>query len=85
MAVRIKQIAPFKHEPESSIVHIWSKQVESVQKDLECIFGILKKQFLILKHPMCLRKAKRIEMVFLCCSMLHNMLIKYDGFDKWED
>jgi len=24
-------------------------------------------------------------MVFLCCAVLHNMLIQYDGFDEWED
>ena len=48
----IELIAPFKHEPESCIAHIWSKQVESVRKDVECVFGILKKRFLILKHPM---------------------------------
>jgi hypothetical protein len=81
----IELIAPFKHEPESSIAHIWSKQVESVRKDMECVFGILKKRFLILKHPMRLRKAKNIEMVFLCCAVLLNMLIEYDGFDEWED
>jgi hypothetical protein len=32
-----------------------------------------------------LQRAKSIEMVFLCCSVLHNMLIEYDGFDEWED
>jgi hypothetical protein len=47
----IELIAPFKHEPESCIAHIWSKQVESIWKDVECVFGILKKWFLILKHP----------------------------------
>jgi hypothetical protein len=39
----IKLITPFKHKPDSSIAHVWSKQIEFVQKDVECVFGILKK------------------------------------------
>ena len=29
----------------------WSKRLESVRKDVECAFGILKKRFRILKVP----------------------------------
>ena len=59
--------------------------MEFGQRDVECVFGIHRKRFLILKHPMRLRRAKSIEMVFLCCSVLHNMLVEYNGFDEWED
>jgi hypothetical protein len=48
----IELIAPFKkHEPELPIGHVWSKPIEPVRKDVECVFGILKKRFMILKHP----------------------------------
>ena len=77
----IELIAPFKQEPESSIAHIWSKQIEPVHMDVDCVFGILKKRFMILKHPMRLRKMESIEHVFLACAVLHNMLIDYDGRD----
>ena len=81
----IELIAPFKQEPESSIAHIWSKQIEPVQKDVDCVFGILKNRFMILKHPMRLRKMESIEHVFLACAVLHNMLINYDGRDDQEE
>jgi hypothetical protein len=81
----IELIAPFKHEPKSSIGHVWSKQIESVRKDVECVFGILKKRFMILKHPIRLRRLETIEHVFLACAVLHNLLIDYDGHDDWEE
>ena len=31
--------------------HIWSIQMESVRKDIECCFGILKIRFKVLSHP----------------------------------
>jgi hypothetical protein len=51
------------------------------------MFGILKKQFMILKHPMHLqRRLESIEHVYPACApVLHNMLIDYDGCDDWEE
>jgi hypothetical protein len=48
----VELIAPFKHEPEGSVAELWSVTVESIRKDVECVFRILKKRFMILKHPM---------------------------------
>jgi hypothetical protein len=45
----IELIAPFTHEPELSIGHVWSKQIKSVRKDVKCVFSILKKRVMILK------------------------------------
>jgi hypothetical protein len=81
----IELIAPFKHESKCLIGHAWSKQIKLVQKDVECVFGILKKCFMILKHPICLLRLETIEHVFLSCAVLHNMLIDYDGHDHWEE
>ena len=63
----------------------WSENVESVRKDVECIFGILKKRFLILKHPIRLAKEQQIERLFVTCCVLHNLLLEYDGLDAAAD
>jgi hypothetical protein len=80
----VELIAPFKHEPDGTIAELWSDTVESIRKDVECVFGMLKKRFMILKHPMRFPKQQTIEMVFLACSVLHNALCEYDSRDDWE-
>jgi hypothetical protein len=66
---------PFKHEPESSV-----NRLSQFAKDIERVFGILfKKRFMILKHWIHLRRLESIEHLFLACTVLHNMLIDYDG------
>jgi hypothetical protein len=49
------------------------------------VFGILKKRFMILGHPIHLRRLESTEHLFLACAVLHNMLIDYDGCDDWEE
>ena len=72
-------VPPFKHQEHGSDPERWSQQVELVRKDVECVFGILKKRFLFLKHPIRLHNPQQIEMVFVTCCVLHNILIDYDG------
>ena len=40
-------ICPFKHEPASSRKGYFSAKIESVRKDVECVFGIMKKRWKI--------------------------------------
>jgi hypothetical protein len=65
----------------------WSEWLESVRKDVECFFGVLKSRFRWLRNPITLHYQSQIDnAVFLCC-MLHNMLLQYDGLDRfasWE-
>ena len=56
---------PFKDQPEGTDLELWSSNVESDRKNVECIFGILKKRFLFLKHPIRLHKRDVIEMVII--------------------
>jgi hypothetical protein len=37
-------ICPYKHEPVSSRKGYFSSKIESIRKDVECVFGILKKR-----------------------------------------
>ena len=59
----------------------WSKMMEAVRKDIECLFGRLKKRFEILAKPILLRKKRLIDNVVFLCAALHNMLLEYDGID----
>ena len=77
-------IAPFKHQMDGTDEFLWSKHVESMRKDVECVFGILKKRFLFLKHPIRLQNPEHIQNAFITCCALHNLLLDYDGFDEWE-
>lgn len=81
----IQLVAPFKHEPEGKPPALWSNHIESVRKDIECVFGILKRRFLILKHPVRLQGMDIISDLFVACGVLHNMLIDWDGNDDWEE
>lgn len=63
----------------------WSKTLESVRKDVECFFGILKGRFRILKLPILYRDKEDIDNVFFACCILHNMLHSYDGLDELEE
>lgn len=56
--------------------------MESVRKDVECTFGILKNRWRILKLPILYRREKVIDAIMKTCCALHNMLLEYD--DKFS-
>ena len=58
-----------------------SQRIESLRKDVECTFGILKIRFKILKYPLLYRKEKTINLIFRTCCVLHNILLDVDGRD----
>lgn len=62
----------------------WSKRLESVRKDVECFFGILKGRFRILKLPILHRKQEDVDNILFTCCTLHNMLHLCDGLDVLE-
>ena len=72
----------------SSVPHtLWSCQLESVRKDVECCFGILKMRFAILANPLQYHSKTPYEFlskannVMHSCCILHNWLLSYDGLD----
>jgi hypothetical protein len=77
-------ICPFKDQQEGSDMYTWSKHIESLRKDVECTFGILKKRFMILKHACRLHNIEDMERIFRTCCVLHNILLARDGRDNWE-
>ncbi|CAN0270408.1 unnamed protein product, partial [Pylaiella littoralis] len=52
----------------------FSKMLESVRKDVECFFGILKGRFRILKLRLAYHCREDIDNIFFTCFVLHNML-----------
>ncbi len=67
-------ICPFKGESIASRNGFFSTNLESVRKDVECPFGILKKRWRILEYGIHYRKIEILEEVFLTCCVLHNMM-----------
>ena len=64
----------------------FSQWLESIRKDVECTFGILKGRFRILKTGIRLNGQQAADRVFLTCCALHNWLLEVDGLDdKWEE
>lgn len=55
-----------------------SKHKESVRKDVECCFGILKKRFLILKTSIRSTREEITAPIFHTCCALHNWLLHHD-------
>ena len=81
---RIMQ-CPHKHSADTDKVR-WSEFAESVRKDVECSFGILKKRFQFLKNGVNWQNKNDIDNAVFSCVILHNMLHEFDGYDeRWEN
>jgi hypothetical protein len=64
----------------------WPEWLESMRKDVECVFGILKGRWRILKCGVRLHGVEAADKIFLTCCALHNWLLEIDGLnDKWND
>jgi hypothetical protein len=68
-------ICPYKHESVSSKKGYFSSKIESIRKDVECVFGILKKRWRCLDYGIRFKNMKKVEQVFTVCCILHNMML----------
>lgn len=81
---RIMQ-CPMKHTVDEDRSR-WSEFAESIRKDVECSFGILKKRFQLLKNGITWHRKSDIDNAVFSCVILHNMLHEFDGYDEmWEN
>jgi len=64
----------------------WSEALESVRKDVECVFGRLKRRFLFLKNSIQIHDIETIDLAVYTCCILSNMLLEFDGYDasRWD-
>ena len=78
-------VPPMKHNNLRSEIR-FSEWLESLRKDVECTFGILKGRWRILKTGIRLHGILNCDMIWLTCCALHNMLLEIDGLaTKWTD
>ena len=63
----------------------FSEWLESMRKDVECTFGILKGRFCILRYGIRLRSIKKCDEIWKTCCALHNRLLFIDGLHKHWD
>jgi len=64
----------------------WSKWLESMRKDVECTFGILKGRWRILKLGIRLQGVESVDKIWLTCCALHNGLLEIDGLNaEWGE
>jgi len=68
-----------KNASEPQAMHL-SKWLESVRKDVECTFGIMKQRHRLLRSRLLLQDVGTIDDVFFSCAILHNMLLEDDGW-----
>jgi hypothetical protein len=78
-------VPPFK-EPITFEGMRFSLWLESVRKDVECTFGILKGRFRLLKTGVRVHGVEATDKIWLTCCALHNFLLKADGLNtQWDD
>lgn len=63
----------------------FSQWLESLRKDVECTFGILKGRFRVLKAGVRLHGVEACDKLWHTCCALHNMLLTIDGLDNDEE
>lgn len=74
----------FKHAVFKSLAWAWSRWFGSTRKDVECLFGSMKKRFRILRDAMPFQYAKDIDNIMFTCCVLHNWLLRVDGKDTFS-
>jgi hypothetical protein len=69
-------VCPFAGTEETGCRGHYNIYLESIRKDVECTFGILKKRWRILDYGLQYYDMKFCEKVFtVCCCALHNILL----------
>ena len=77
-------VPPIKNATRYNAIR-FSEWLESMRKDVECFFGILKGRFRILRYGYRFHSIYRCDQLFVTCCALHNCLLMSDGLDKnWD-
>ena len=61
---------------------IFSEYLESMIKDVECTFRILKGRFAVLRHGSRLQTIEKCDQLCLTCCVLHDRLLLIYGMKK---
>jgi hypothetical protein len=68
-------IFPYTNAANATLKGYFSTNVESVQKDVECTFNILKKQWNVMNNGFYYRDISICENIFVTCCCLNNFLL----------
>ncbi|KAL7428260.1 hypothetical protein ACHAXH_003875 [Discostella pseudostelligera] len=68
-------ICPYLHADKTSMEGYFSTNLESVRKDVECVFGIIKKRWKVLDHGFKFHSMAICEKIFFTCCCLHNEML----------
>ena len=68
-------ICPFTRRSNSSPEGYFSTNIESVRKDVECTFGIIKKRWRILNNGFYQRDIVKCDKIFVTCCCLNNFML----------
>ena len=71
---------PIKTGLPESLERKWAAMLESVRKDIEGVFGLLKERFHFLKQFNRMHCQKDIDIAFVTCCIIHNMLLEENGY-----
>ena len=76
-------IPPLSHFTTYKFIR-FAEWLESMRKNVECTFGIMKKRLTILKYGFRFSKLDSCDQLWLTCCSLHNMILFHDGLDDWN-
>jgi len=68
-------ICPYAGCENSSLKGFFSTNLESVQKDVECTFGILKKRWQVFNDGLDYHDISKCEKIFNACCCLNNLML----------
>ena len=68
-------ICPYAGCENASLEGFFSTNLESVRKDVECTFGILKKRWQVLNDGLAYQDINKCERIFNACCCLNNMML----------
>jgi hypothetical protein len=68
-------ICPFTRTSNLSPEGYFSTNIESVRKDVECTFGIIKKRWCILNNGFYQREIVKCDKIFVTCCCLNNFML----------
>jgi Plant transposon protein len=70
----------------SDMEYNWSEMLESLRKDIECLFGQMKQEFAILKYGSRFNSMELMDDIFLTCCAIHNQRKIISGSHlPWSD
>ena len=60
----------------------WTEMLESLRKDVECLFGELKQEFALLKYGTRFTDLSLMDNIFLTCCAIHNQRKTLAGLNE---